>query len=27
VVGNAITQDDERAKLETIARAAAAIWG
>src|SRR6478609_7484029 len=27
VVGNALTQDDERAKLETIARAAAAIWG
>ena len=27
VVGNAVTQDDERAKLETIARAAAAIWG
>jgi len=27
VVGNAITQDDERAKLETIARAATAIWG
>ena len=27
VVGNALTQDDERAKLETIARAAAVIWG
>jgi 5-methyltetrahydropteroyltriglutamate--homocysteine methyltransferase len=27
VVGNALTGDDERAKLETIARAAAAIWG
>ncbi|HEV8451773.1 MAG TPA: cobalamin-independent methionine synthase II family protein [Gaiellales bacterium] len=27
VVGNALTHDDERAKLETIARAAAAIWG
>ncbi len=27
VVGNALTQDDERAKLETLASAAAAIWG
>ena len=27
VVGNALTQDDERAKLETIARASAVIWG
>jgi 5-methyltetrahydropteroyltriglutamate--homocysteine methyltransferase len=27
VVGNALTQDDQRAKLETIARAAAVIWG
>jgi 5-methyltetrahydropteroyltriglutamate--homocysteine methyltransferase len=27
VVGNALTQDDERAKLETIASAAAVIWG
>jgi 5-methyltetrahydropteroyltriglutamate--homocysteine methyltransferase len=27
VVGNALTEDDERAKLETIARASAVIWG
>jgi 5-methyltetrahydropteroyltriglutamate--homocysteine methyltransferase len=27
VVGNALTQDDERAKLETIAHASAVIWG
>ncbi|MDX6523237.1 MAG: 5-methyltetrahydropteroyltriglutamate--homocysteine methyltransferase [Gaiellales bacterium] len=27
VIGNAITVDDQRAKLETIARAAARIWG
>jgi 5-methyltetrahydropteroyltriglutamate--homocysteine methyltransferase len=27
VVGNALTQDDERAKLETLARASSAIWG
>jgi 5-methyltetrahydropteroyltriglutamate--homocysteine methyltransferase len=27
VVGNALTQDDERAKLETIARASTVIWG
>jgi 5-methyltetrahydropteroyltriglutamate--homocysteine methyltransferase len=27
VVGNALKQDDERAKLETIARASAVIWG
>jgi 5-methyltetrahydropteroyltriglutamate--homocysteine methyltransferase len=27
VIGNALTIDDQRAKLETIARAAAQIWG
>jgi 5-methyltetrahydropteroyltriglutamate--homocysteine methyltransferase len=27
VIGNAITVDDERAKLRTIAEAAAGIWG
>jgi 5-methyltetrahydropteroyltriglutamate--homocysteine methyltransferase len=27
VVGNSITVDDERTKLETIARTAAAVWG
>jgi 5-methyltetrahydropteroyltriglutamate--homocysteine methyltransferase len=27
VVGNALTHDDERVKLETLSRAAAAIWG
>jgi 5-methyltetrahydropteroyltriglutamate--homocysteine methyltransferase len=27
VIGNALTVDDQRAKLETIARAAAQIWG
>ncbi|MDX6551789.1 MAG: 5-methyltetrahydropteroyltriglutamate--homocysteine methyltransferase, partial [Gaiellales bacterium] len=27
VIGNAITVEDERSKLATIARAAARIWG
>ncbi len=27
IVGNSITVDDERSKLETIARTAAAVWG
>ena len=27
VVGNAITEDDERRKLETLVRAARRIWG
>ena len=27
VVGNSISVDDERSKLETIARTAAAVWG
>jgi methionine synthase II (cobalamin-independent) len=27
IVGNAVTIDDQRAKLETLARTAARVWG